>query len=288
MVFKFNWKKFDGCISRSSHIAQIILVGFAIFGYFYTVRPVFQNQLLSEQIAQKEIDLNNLSKNYSNLSKSYSDLESKKNQMENEISKNEEKINEYTESLKKLYIQNFVERINFVANSEMNKNVSEWNIKRLLENYKKNLFNILINAIDSSFNYDLNIKKNKVLDSTVQKMRLDIRKIVQKNKPTLFNSFYSQKIDSLETTLEQSESDLNKYELERDQLNDKINSEENPHKKEILISRLSDTNASIRDISSVIHFTIIEIRNELTSLLDKGIKRFKILLFDHLFYYKSN
>lgn len=38
----------------------MFLVAFAIFGYFYTVRPIYQKELLSEDIAKKEVELNSL------------------------------------------------------------------------------------------------------------------------------------------------------------------------------------------------------------------------------------
>lgn len=55
MKLKIKSEKFDIWLGRLSHIAQIILVGVAVFGYFYTIRPIYQNQLLSEDIAKKEL-----------------------------------------------------------------------------------------------------------------------------------------------------------------------------------------------------------------------------------------
>ncbi|ENC9862109.1 coiled-coil domain-containing protein [Klebsiella variicola] len=52
--------KVDLYLSRISHLSQFVLVAFAIFGYFYTVRPIYQKELLSEEIAKKEVDLNTL------------------------------------------------------------------------------------------------------------------------------------------------------------------------------------------------------------------------------------
>ncbi|ENZ9778511.1 hypothetical protein ACHEMN_003125 [Escherichia coli] len=45
--------KVDVFLSRVSHVSQFVLVAFAIFGYFYTVRPIYQKELLSEEIAKK-------------------------------------------------------------------------------------------------------------------------------------------------------------------------------------------------------------------------------------------
>ncbi|MEX0422195.1 hypothetical protein KDV38_00370 [Providencia rettgeri] len=50
----------DKSLSRLSHVSQILLVGFAIFGYFYTVRPIYQKEVLTENIAQKEVQLSKL------------------------------------------------------------------------------------------------------------------------------------------------------------------------------------------------------------------------------------
>lgn len=52
--------KLDIFLSRTSHLSQVFLVAFAIFGYFYTVRPIYQKELLSEDIAKKEVELNSL------------------------------------------------------------------------------------------------------------------------------------------------------------------------------------------------------------------------------------
>lgn len=53
-------QRVDTYLSRISHISQFTLVVFAIFGYFYTVRPIYQKELLSEDIAVKQVELNSL------------------------------------------------------------------------------------------------------------------------------------------------------------------------------------------------------------------------------------
>lgn len=49
--------KIDVYLQRAAWIAQITLFIVAIFGYFLTVRPVYQKQLLDEQIAERTIKL---------------------------------------------------------------------------------------------------------------------------------------------------------------------------------------------------------------------------------------
>lgn len=50
--------KTDKFFLRSAQTAQVLGIIVAIVGYFYTVRPVYQKQLLDEQIAHKTIELN--------------------------------------------------------------------------------------------------------------------------------------------------------------------------------------------------------------------------------------
>jgi hypothetical protein len=46
----------DSWSARLSYWSQIGTLAVVVFGYFYTVRPVFQNQLLQEQAAQLQLD----------------------------------------------------------------------------------------------------------------------------------------------------------------------------------------------------------------------------------------
>jgi hypothetical protein len=50
----------DIWLSRLSHFSQIGLLIVAVFGYVYTVIPVYQKSLLDEQIAKKELELKNI------------------------------------------------------------------------------------------------------------------------------------------------------------------------------------------------------------------------------------
>jgi septal ring factor EnvC (AmiA/AmiB activator) len=53
-----------------SSIAQVVLTAVAVFAYFYTIRPVYQNQLLSEQKAKLELQQSALTKTNVELSAS--------------------------------------------------------------------------------------------------------------------------------------------------------------------------------------------------------------------------
>lgn len=46
----------DIWLQRIAHLTQVGLLGLGVFGYFYTVLPVFQNQQLQEQAAKLELE----------------------------------------------------------------------------------------------------------------------------------------------------------------------------------------------------------------------------------------
>lgn len=47
----------DVWLPRAAHLTQVLLLALGIFGYFYTVRPIHQKEILDEEIAQKRIEL---------------------------------------------------------------------------------------------------------------------------------------------------------------------------------------------------------------------------------------
>lgn len=59
--------RFDAWSNRAAAGAQVIAVIFVIFGYFDTVRPVYQKERLEEQVAKLEVDRQNLLDNNKNV-----------------------------------------------------------------------------------------------------------------------------------------------------------------------------------------------------------------------------
>jgi hypothetical protein len=47
----------DKWFSRASHTSQVLLLLLGVFGYFYTVLPIYQKSLLDEEIAEKTLRL---------------------------------------------------------------------------------------------------------------------------------------------------------------------------------------------------------------------------------------
>lgn len=47
----------DLWFARLAHISQVLLLGLGVFGYFYTVLPVYEKALLDEEIAEKTLAL---------------------------------------------------------------------------------------------------------------------------------------------------------------------------------------------------------------------------------------
>ncbi|AMJ69789.1 hypothetical protein AW879_07750 [Enterobacter cloacae] len=100
--------KIDVFLSRVSHVSQFVLVAFAIFGYFYTVRPIYQKEVLSEDIAKKEVELNKLKTAMSSSQKSIEQNKALRKDLEGSIAKldlqykeSEEKLNSINHELKK-------------------------------------------------------------------------------------------------------------------------------------------------------------------------------------------
>ena len=63
MAVKKKWfenEKFSNLLKNLSNISQLGLLLLAIFGYFYTVKPLYSKALLEEQTAEKEIELRKL------------------------------------------------------------------------------------------------------------------------------------------------------------------------------------------------------------------------------------
>lgn len=48
----------DLWLVRVAHLSQALLLGLGVFGYFYTVVPVYEKALLDEEIAKKTLELN--------------------------------------------------------------------------------------------------------------------------------------------------------------------------------------------------------------------------------------
>lgn len=48
---------FDLWLVRTAHLSQALLLLLGVFGYFYTVRPVYEKALLDEEIAQKTLQI---------------------------------------------------------------------------------------------------------------------------------------------------------------------------------------------------------------------------------------
>ncbi|HGB3410890.1 TPA: hypothetical protein ACIVBS_003830, partial [Salmonella enterica subsp. enterica serovar 1,4,5,12:b:-] len=100
--------KIDVFLSRVSHVSQFVLVAFAIFSYFYTVRPIYQKEVLSEDIAKKEVELSKLKTAMLSSQKSIEQNKALRKDLEGSIAKldlqykeSEEKLNSINHELKK-------------------------------------------------------------------------------------------------------------------------------------------------------------------------------------------
>ena len=63
----FENERFSNLLKNLSNLSQLGLLLLAIFGYFYTVKPLYSKALLEEQVAEKEIELKKLGMNINNM-----------------------------------------------------------------------------------------------------------------------------------------------------------------------------------------------------------------------------
>ncbi len=54
---KWTADRIDRWFGRASHTSQVLLLLLGVFGYFYTVLPIYQKSLLDEDIAQKTLEI---------------------------------------------------------------------------------------------------------------------------------------------------------------------------------------------------------------------------------------
>jgi hypothetical protein len=54
--------RIDQWFNRASQLSQVLLLLLGVFGYFYTVLPLYQKALLDEEIAQKTLELKEMQK----------------------------------------------------------------------------------------------------------------------------------------------------------------------------------------------------------------------------------
>lgn len=126
-------------------MSQFVLVAFAIFGYFYTVRPIYQKELLSEDIAKKEIELNSLRDKLRESEVHLSSNRSKQLKLESDILK----LNsQYVKAESQL--TSITERLNQAENNLteqklITKDTLEMNTKNLEGLYWENLSALILN-----------------------------------------------------------------------------------------------------------------------------------------------
>jgi len=73
-----NKKGLDRFLLRSSNLAQIAVAILAIYGYFFTVVPIYQKEVLAEEIAKKQLDIDKLVKTNDDLTR---EIENKKSEL---------------------------------------------------------------------------------------------------------------------------------------------------------------------------------------------------------------
>ena len=234
--------KIDVFLSRVSHVSQFVLVAFAIFGYFYTVRPIYQKEVLSEDIAKKEVELSKLKTAMLSSQKSIEQNKALRKDLEGSIAKldlqykeSEEKLNSINHELKKtlneLNQQKIIAKRAVDANNKNLESVFWENFTGLVGvvylSKSTDFVNNTLGDTKSAYNTPGSLYLNPydaISENIRQKILTKIRCAIEKNKATLTTKpiGYDEKISELIKTIKstKSQNDENKiiknYNAERE------------------------------------------------------------------------
>ena len=208
MKKKINKKSLESWFSIAANASQVLLLILAVFGYFYTVIPVYQKELLSEKISQQELKLNQLNElnirykdNISNYEKNLDELKTKIKDANQEIINKTETLNTINGKINLLYKKNYAEALIVAL---LNRNVSiEDDKDKLLENseteyIEKNLPEFIITAyqrlkrvVDNP--WDIYGDGSPAPQHIIKSVNGDLSKKLEKNKNELNLSLANRK-----------------------------------------------------------------------------------------------
>lgn len=186
--------KIDTFLSRISHVSQFILVAFAIFGYFYTVRPVYQKEVLSEDIAKKEVELNKIKNELKLTSENVSFTKKRESELNELIATLTSQYNEADKELTSIKEEVNNAKLDLIKQKQINKKVTFENKKNLTEVYLENFTGILSTSyvplrakIYKSFDDDKEISKEEFKEFYISPYRA-LKNAISNGKHNFFNS----------------------------------------------------------------------------------------------------
>lgn len=208
MKKKINKKSLESWFSIAANASQVLLLILAIFGYFYTVIPVYQKELLSEKISQQELRLNQLNElniryknNISNYEQELNELKIKIKDTNQEIINKTETLNTINKKINLLYKKRYSEALMIAL---LNRNASvEEDKEKLFENsetdyIKGNLSEFIITAyqrlkrvVDNP--WDIYGDGSPAPQNIIRSVNDDLSKILEKNKNELNLSLVNRK-----------------------------------------------------------------------------------------------
>lgn len=133
--------KIDKLFSRCSHVSQVLLVLLAFFGYFYTVRPIYQKELLAEKISEKQIELNK--------------IQSKAEQLNSEVESKKSDLIKFRKEMGKRFA------ILFVATLKLD------SMRSMVSSYPKLASNIFFGELHVGIAYDMLVSPYEIIDNVI-------------------------------------------------------------------------------------------------------------------------
>jgi hypothetical protein len=144
----------ESVLQKLSHVSQIGLLVLGVFGYFYTVVPVFQNQQLQEQTAKLELEKTTLEREKSDLGRNLVMLKAQ----QYEVKQNIQLLQEKWKIEKNRNIQ-LMRNISESKTRELEAKLASMNAENILANEKKNLENtrweLILQTLIDTYSFDI-------------------------------------------------------------------------------------------------------------------------------------
>ena len=191
--------RLDLYLTRASHGAQIVLVIVAVFGYIYTVLPIYQKELLSEEIARRTIQLEGVREQLksaeserSELTHRVGELRQQGESLSMDIGVKEARLGAVTEALARTHYIIFLERVEFLTGIEyvyFNGAEKRWDAlksgdHKLLEASFLSPYSAIMKALATINEASLETP-GAISQKKIDTYRANLLKVVEKNKTEL-------------------------------------------------------------------------------------------------------
>jgi hypothetical protein len=293
--------RWDKLFKYGSDLATIGLFLLAFFGYFYTVRPFYQNQLLAEDISKKELELrkienelilqrkalmlykvknDSLEVNYFRKSK---ELNSVISSLSLSLLDKESAVKNAEKTLFNLHLMNYIKKIEIVA---LNYSTNMDNVKIWVDDYQNELYNVIYNSIKKVSKFRVNDSLTNIPNSLQAIFESKSIQILERNKNNLFGNFETSRLKkNIEyQKLTRTICDTASIQKKIDDLRPIVYSETDPSKQVELLKIHMANFSELLKCLSVYHSNFLSIQDEIRKIIKEGFDQFSALLLKNIKY----